>query len=186
MDRMEKEYQSVERQLFDSLSSIGGIIPHTVEQVELAERAGGVSGVALPDRLRDPQQVFARITERVPEAPGTSPPRVFGQFVSMWRKDKGISVDALAEKAKVEAQEICQIEVDLTYEPKPRTVSQLAKAFGLPPMSLARLANLTSKQDDRIVEGAVRFAACSTNMDKLTREQRQALNAFVKLLHSLD
>jgi hypothetical protein len=36
------------------------------------------------------------------------------------------------------------------------------------------------------VEGAVRFAACSKSMDKLTDEERQALNDFVKLLNSLD
>ena len=86
----------------------------------------------------------------------------------------------------VDAHELCQIEVDSAYEPKPRTVTQLATAFGLAPRSFARLANLTSKGNDQIVEGAVRFAACSKSMEELTDEQRQALKEFVKLLNSLD
>jgi len=186
MDPMAKNLQAVERRLFESLGSSGGIIPQTVEQVELAERCGDLSEMDLPERLRDPRAVFARIVEASEGAAKEAVSPVFGQFVSMMRRKHGYSVEALAAKAKVEAREICQIEVDAAYEAKPRTVSQLAAAFGLAPKTFARLANLRSKGDSRISEGAVRFAACSKGMDTLTEEQRRALKDFVKLLNSLD
>jgi transcriptional regulator with XRE-family HTH domain len=186
MDPIAEKLQTVEGRLFQSLSDMGGIIPQTVEQVECAENHPDILASELPERLRDAQQVFNRIAMCPLRPEHTELPHVFGQFVSMLRKKNGFSVESLAAKAKVDAEEICRIEVDSTYEPKPRTVSQLANAFGLTPKSLARLANLTFTRDNRIVEGAVRFAACSKNMDSLTKEQLQALKDFVKFLNSLD
>jgi hypothetical protein len=107
MDPTAKNLQPIERQLYESLDSAGGIIPQTVEQVQRAESCTDFSEVDLPERLRDPQQVFTRIAKCPPASGDAEIPHVFGQFVSMLRRKNGYSVEALAAKAKVEVGEIC-------------------------------------------------------------------------------
>ncbi|NQT37796.1 MAG: helix-turn-helix transcriptional regulator [Planctomycetes bacterium] len=178
--------EDIERQLYECLRDEGGIIPQSVEEVERAEARLAAFAVELPEKLRDSRQALDRLQAAEMGATESAAPRVFGQFTAMLRVKKGWSVESLAAKAKVDEEEIRNIEADLGYEPKPRTVKQLADVFGIVPKSLACLAGLTRKTDERIVEGAVMFAACGKDMHALTREQRRAIKQFVALLNSLD
>ena len=121
MEPMDELLKSVERRLYDSLSGKGGIIPQTVDQVELAERNLDISEVEVPKRLCDAHRVFARI--KGSDSNSAALPPVFGQLVTMLRKERSLSVEGLAATARIEVQEICQIETNPSYEPKPRTVS---------------------------------------------------------------
>ena len=186
MNTSEHDRRQLERTLFEALREAGGVIPHTVEDVKLAEVRLRYSSTELPERLRDPRAVLDQIlSKKKAEADAVTPdvPHVFGRLVQMLREQKRLSVEALAEKARVDREELEKIEADANYEAKPRTVRQLADVFRIAPKSLILVANLTRQTDERVTDGAVRFAACSKAQ---TREQRKAVKQFVRLLNSLD
>ena len=177
--------QDVERRLHESLHSEGRLIPTTIEDVELAESFFDESTIELPASLSNPCDILSRIKSEHLNRPVTASPPVFGRLIALLRKEKGLTIADLAQRARVDEQELRRIEAEIETEPKPRTVTQLAEVFGVLPKSLARVANLTRSVDDQLVEGAVTFAACSEHMDKLSKEQKRALHKFVRLLNSL-
>ena len=89
---------------------------------------------------------------------------VFGSLVQMLRRDRRLSVEQLALKARVDTAEIVSIERDPRFVPKPRTVHQLASYFQLPDRALAKLSNITTVQNSRLKDAAVRFAANSESV----------------------
>ncbi len=111
---------------------------------------------------------------------------VFGSLVQMLRRERRLSVEQLAVKARVDAVEIVAIERDPRFIPKPRTVHQLAHYFRLPERALAKLSNITTVHSSQLEDAAVRFAANSESVMELNREERQALADFVKFLVSGD
>jgi ribosome-binding protein aMBF1 (putative translation factor) len=110
----------------------------------------------------------------------------FGTLVVMLRRDRMLSVEELAKEARISAADILNIEVDPNYVPNPGAVHQLAEYFHIPQRSLLKLANATIVHNDRLREAAVRFAAGSSQVMKLSREERAALTEFVELLSSQD
>ncbi len=108
----------------------------------------------------------------------------FGALVELLRRDRMLSIEELAAKARVTAVELLNIENDPKYVPKPRTVHQLAEFFEIPQRSLLKLANVTTVHNDRLRDAAVRFAASSSQVMKLNREERVALTEFVEFLSS--
>lgn len=176
--------ESVERKLYESLQASGELIPMTIEAVEEAEALFDEETVVLPISLRNPCDILRKAKLSV-KKPSNDEPQVFGRLVTLLRKEMGLSVAALAERANVDEQELRRIEAEIDPEPKPRTVTQLAHVFRVLPKSLATVAHLTRQSDELIVEGAVKFAACSQNMDRLSKEELRALKEFVRLLNSL-
>ena len=174
--------QDIERRVHQSLQDAGQLIPLTVEGVEKTEAQFDETEIVLPPPLCNPAKLLAQIKGSDQSADSSA--HVFGRLISLLRKQNGYSVSQLAEKARIDEQELIRIEAGLERQPKPRTVAQLATVFGVRPKSLARVANLTRQVDDEIAEGAVRFAACAKDMDKLTREEIRALKQFIKLLNS--
>lgn len=108
----------------------------------------------------------------------------FGALVTLLRREKSLSLVELANQTRIDPVELVNIENDPKYVPKPRTVYRLAEFFRIPQRSLAKLANVTSVHDDRLRDAAVRFAASSSEVMKLTREERAALAEFVAFLSS--
>ncbi|WP_210191825.1 helix-turn-helix domain-containing protein [Rhizobium esperanzae] len=106
----------------------------------------------------------------------------FGVFIRQLRRRDQLSVEALAEKARVEAREIRLIELDPNYKPRPRTVHQLAEHFAMPPQALMKLSGATVTRDEALWEEAQKFAAKSDDLSKLTKQERQDLEGFVKFL----
>lgn len=106
----------------------------------------------------------------------------FGALVQLLRRDKKLSVEQLSVNAQVSAAEILSIEFDPKYVPKPRTVFQISKFFGLPDRSLMKLANVTTVHSNKLRDAAVRFAASSSKVMDLSREERAALTEFVQFL----
>jgi len=111
-----------------------------------------------------------------------APVVAFGRFVSLMRRDRGLTVEKLADDADVDVAELVSVEEDSRYKPEVRTVYQLANFFDVPRTTLLQVAGLTLPKDDRIVEESVRFAARSEPVDALSREERAALEAFVAVL----
>ena len=99
----------------------------------------------------------------------------------MLRRKERLSIDELAQNARVPAFELRQIEGDPTFEPSPRTIFQIEQYFKLHERSLVVLSGAV-RVDNNIREEAVRFAASSENIQELTTDERKLLNQFVKFL----
>lgn len=106
----------------------------------------------------------------------------FGKFINMMRRRNGLSMEKLAEIAELEPSELLEIEVNLQYLPEPRTVYMLAKTFKVPQVSLMKLAGLSIANNASLKKEAVRFAARSESLQKLTSYENAALDAFVSVL----
>jgi len=106
----------------------------------------------------------------------------FGRFVNMMRRRRGLTIEELADSARLDVSELLVIEEDVHYVPGPRTVYQLARMFDVPQARLMQLAGLTAANDAGLAEEAVRFAARSEAVHKLSPEESAALSAFVAVL----
>jgi transcriptional regulator with XRE-family HTH domain len=115
-------------------------------------------------------------------ASSEEPAVAFGRFICLMRRDRGLTVEKLADEADVDVAELVSVEEDTRYKPEVRTVYQLANFFGVPRATLLQVAGLTVPKDSRIVEEAVRFAARSEPVEALSEEERAALETFVAVL----
>jgi transcriptional regulator with XRE-family HTH domain len=106
----------------------------------------------------------------------------FGILINLWRRKKGLRIDELAEKARVDVAELFEIERNLHYIPEPRTVFQLAKTFDLPQEKMLELSGNLTVRDSSLGQEAVRFAARSESVEKLSKDEQRALEEFVKFL----
>ncbi len=104
------------------------------------------------------------------------------RFVGLSRRQKNLSVSQLAEKADVDFEELNGIETDPHYEPEARTLYQLANVFGVSQKKLMGLSGLTQPKDIKYVEEAVRYAARSESISKLTPEEQAALDGLIAVL----
>jgi transcriptional regulator with XRE-family HTH domain len=106
----------------------------------------------------------------------------FSKLISLRRRSLKLTLIQLAEKAKVDLDELVEIENGQDVVPEPRTVCQLAQFLGLPEQKLLYLSGLVGSRDERVEKAAVRFAAQSESLEKLSSNEREALEEFVKLL----
>jgi transcriptional regulator with XRE-family HTH domain len=106
----------------------------------------------------------------------------FGKFVNLMRRRRGFSMEQLAQAADLDASELLVIEDDVHYVPEPRTVFKLAETFEVSQRRLMQLAGLAAANDAGFRQEAVRFAARSEAVQKLTPEESSALEAFVAVL----
>jgi len=110
----------------------------------------------------------------------------FGRFVHLMRRRRGYSMEQLAERADLDVSELLVIEDELHYVPGPRTVYKLAETFEVSQQRLMQLAGLAAANDAGLRREAVRFAARSESIEKLTAEESAALEAFVAVLSEQD
>jgi HTH-type transcriptional regulator, competence development regulator len=114
--------------------------------------------------------------------PMEAPVPAFGKLINLCRRSKGLSMEQLAERARVDLSELINIEHDLRYRPEPRTVYQLSGVLDLPNEKLLQLSGNMVIRDMRFEQSVVKFAARSESVDKLSREEHRALEEFVKYL----
>ena len=107
----------------------------------------------------------------------------FGRFVSLMRRQLGISLEKLADVADVDVADLVEVESDPHHRPEPRTAYQLANYFRVPRSALMQVAGLTAPKDARLLNETVRFAARSEPTAALTPEENAALEAFVAVLN---
>jgi transcriptional regulator with XRE-family HTH domain len=115
-------------------------------------------------------------------AENESPNPAFGVLINLWRRKKGLRIDALAEAARIDVAELLEIERNLNYVPEPRTVYQLAKTLQLPSERMLELSGNLIVRDSSLGKQAVRFAARSESVEKLSKDEQRALEEFVKFL----
>ncbi len=115
------------------------------------------------------------------EATSTEALRVFSRLIEFERRSRGLSVEDLAKQADVDLAELIAIE-NTGKVPRPRTVFQLAKVLQLATGKLMELAGLAERKDQSLTQAALRFAARSEPRAKLTKDEKEALEEFVKVL----
>lgn len=108
--------------------------------------------------------------------------QAFGVLIRQLRRRDQLTLEALAKRARINAEDLRQIEHDPHFKPRPRVVHQLADVFGVPVRPLMKLSGATVARDERFEEEACRFAAKSDDLSKLSRDEQSALNEYVKFL----
>jgi transcriptional regulator with XRE-family HTH domain len=106
----------------------------------------------------------------------------FANLIALRRREQRLTIEQLAEKADVELSDLYYIERGEFDATNARTVYKLATTLNLPEQSLMKLAGLTVGKDATFDQEAVRFAARSQSVDKLSREEHRVLEEYVKFL----
>ena len=126
---------------------------------------------------------YPSLEEPKPSAPLPTETRLaLGPLVQLMRRKHRMSMEALAEEARVDLAEIVSIERDPSFRPEPRTVYQIASILQLPSKGLLQLSGNTVVKDEAFRDQAVRFAARSGSVERLTREEQRALEEYVAFL----
>ncbi len=107
---------------------------------------------------------------------------VFGKLVNLRRRERGMTLEALAEKAAVGLDEVCAIDSGRWERAKSQTVHNLAAALALPDAKLMQLSGLVTERDYSLQDAAVHFAARAQVLEALTPGEAQALDEFVRYL----
>jgi transcriptional regulator with XRE-family HTH domain len=107
---------------------------------------------------------------------------VFGRFLNMARREKGLSVQQLAQAIGINPYDVLLLE-EGREAPEPRIVSRVAQTFGVPPRKLAQVAGHVVP-DTSTASAALAFAA-SSSTKPLEPDQKEALHEFIKALSSM-
>jgi transcriptional regulator with XRE-family HTH domain len=116
------------------------------------------------------------------ERPTTDRLHVFGKLIEFARRAQRLTVAELARKADIDLGELVLIEKDDRAIPEPRTVYKLAETLDLPVRRLMELSGLTQRTGDDLKQAAQLFAARSEPTAKLSKEEKEAFEEFVKVL----
>jgi len=106
----------------------------------------------------------------------------FSTLIRLSRKERGLSVQQLAQDAHISVAEVISIERDHDYRPRPRTIFQLSEFFGIAQESLMKLANMTEVHDQAFLNETIRFAANAADFVNLGEHERQLLHEYVDFL----
>jgi HTH-type transcriptional regulator, competence development regulator len=150
------------------------------QRAELDDKAEISAGTLEINRLRPPRQ--GTVISMQSNAEGESPNPAFGRLINLWRRKKGFRIEVLADKARIDLAELIEIERNLNFVPEPRTVYQLAKTLDLPSERMLELSGNLVVRDSSLGQEAVRFAARSESVEKLSKDEQMALEEFVKFL----
>ena len=106
-----------------------------------------------------------------------------GLLVRQLRLRDGLTVEALATKARVSEEELKQVEHNPNYTARPRLIHNLSEYFDIRLEDLSQMAGATHKIDRQLYNTAVKYAAKSDEAAVLTQKQREILAEFVSLLN---
>jgi transcriptional regulator with XRE-family HTH domain len=159
------------------------VIAADPESLTAAIQDAGIDLMDLARTGRDvAERALARAAEESTSMQANDLHEALGALLQLLRRRDKLSYEQLAQRARVDAEEIKSIENDPSYVARPRTIYQLEHFFKLPKRSLAKLAGMTRHQLSDFREEVLSFAAHSKSMHKLTRDEARILNAFVKFL----
>jgi len=107
---------------------------------------------------------------------------VLGAVVVQIRRRDRLTVAQLADRVRVDEDEIASIEQDRHFLPEPRTLHQLSTYMKIPAVNLIKLTPDAANADEEFHDAALEFAASSEDLSALSRIERRRLNDFVKYL----
>lgn len=136
-------------------------------------------------------EVAAQPAQPARVAPTSRASLLLGRLLRQLRRRDSLDLSRLAAEARVPESELRALEEDPDVVPRPRTIYQLATYFKVSSQALLTLSPAAAERDPELDEAAVRFAASSDALSKLSREERKSLNEFVKMIsdyqeHSTD
>jgi transcriptional regulator with XRE-family HTH domain len=170
----------IERQLYESEQFLEGLFPQTVDEVRETQTMFGTTPVALPERLREPEAVLDRIVQK--EHMHVEP-SALGTLLTMLRTEKKLSIEQLASKTDLDADDLRKIESEPGNPATPLAVAVLAEFFKLQPRKVMRLAGLTRDPQTPLLQGTLSVAACAKpTFDSLSSEEKELFHEFVKQL----
>lgn len=170
----------IERQLYEAEQFLDGLFPQTADEVRETLAMFGTTPVELPERLREPNAVFDRMIEK---QQAVQEPTAFGKLLTMLRTQKKLSIEQLAAKTDLDAEDLRAIETVPGSEPSPLTVSTIAEYFKLEPRNVMRLAGLTRDAKTKVLQKALSVAACAKpTFDSLTSQEQACFRALVEKL----
>lgn len=149
------------------------------EQEKTAETSAGFFNLSVLEGDQRKEEHGASVAQ----VQGDNPLPAFGRLINLWRRKKGLRMDELANKARIDLIELIAIERDIHYIPEPRTVYLLAKILGLSSDRMLQLSGNTVVRDSTLGQEAIRFAARSESVEKLNGNEQRALEEFVKFLN---
>jgi transcriptional regulator with XRE-family HTH domain len=107
---------------------------------------------------------------------------VFRVLVQGLRRERGLKVDEFSKATGIDRDEVISIERSLNYEPSPLTLFKLSQFFKIPQEKLAILAGAVLDIPQPLSAEASKFAAKSESFSKLTSEEKEILDEFVRFL----
>lgn len=115
-------------------------------------------------------------------SPETLGLQTLARLVQLARREHGLTPDQFASKCGLDLRELLDIE-DTRGIPEPRVLHQVSVALGVSYEKLLVLAGHHRLRDEVLEREALRFAASSGPMDKLSKAESQALHDFIRVLH---
>jgi len=109
----------------------------------------------------------------------------FGMFIRNLRLTRELTVDALAESAAIDKNELRLIEEDPHYVTKPRTVYQLANFFKIKSQRMMKISGVSQALEPDLEEETLKFAAKSNGVSSLNNDEQKILNEYVKYLNEI-
>lgn len=165
--------ESSEREFDEALISVGK------HPTELLNRANAAIESALAKASNSQ-------TEKINSIKTTQEQKVLHKglqtLVHLLRRNSGLSEAELAEAARVDVDEIRNIEQNEGFTANPRTVYQLEEYFKLKPRTLVLVSGAVTKHSSDFTNEVLQFAAHSKEIGKLSKEEKKLLNEFVRFL----
>ena len=116
------------------------------------------------------------------EGPAPVTKLAFGSLINLQRRRREWTLEELAAQAHIGLDEAVSIEENPAYRPTPGSVYQLAKVLTLPVKKLLVLSGNAEASSLKLQTAAVKFAARSRAVEKLSDAEASALNEFVAAL----
>ncbi len=107
--------------------------------------------------------------------------KAFAKLVEFWRRQKQLSVEELAARTGLSEAEVLEAE-EGDAVPEPRVLHALSTVLKVSYEKLLHLTGHVTDRDQSIESAAVRFAARSESMERLNRQEEQALHEFIRAL----
>jgi len=105
-------------------------------------------------------------------------------LVHQLRRRDNLTVAQLADRIRIDIEEVETIERDPNYVPRPRTMHMLAEYMKVSTQAVQSLTADAIARNDNMAQAALKFAASSKDLSALTNAERRGLNDFVKFLAS--
>ena len=126
------------------------------------------------------QKLTVSMTAKDPEAETLR--LAFQTALQGLRRSKGWTLADLAKRLDVDKSEAIAMERYLGYRPTPLVIHKLSKLYGVAERRLAALAGAFGETSEDVRESASRFAAQAESFAQLSKEEKKALDDFVRFL----
>ena len=164
----------------EELAKIVGTTQSVISRLEDEEYEG--HSLSMLNRIARAlnQRVAVLMTAEDPETSDLR--RAFRQALRYLRRARGLTVAELARSTGLDPGELEAAEQTPGYKPTPLTLHKLSSFYELPEPRLAILAGAFRDVPEALATSASSFAAQSESLAQLTKEERAALDEFIRVL----